>query len=48
LAHENVIVAVAKYDENLLLPLLMEVNKLLTPNKAEEAYCPHSQSDYEG
>jgi hypothetical protein len=39
LANENVIVAVAKYDENLLL---METNKLLTHNKVEEACCLHS------
>ncbi len=38
---ENV-VAIVKYDENLLLFLLMEANKLLTSNKAIEACCLHS------
>ncbi len=42
LGRENVIVAVVKYDEHLLLHLLMEANKLLTPNKVDKACCLHS------
>ncbi len=38
---ESVVVVIAKYDENLLLPLLIEA-KLLTPNKAGKARCFHS------
>jgi len=38
LGHENVVTMVAKYDENLLLPLLMEANKLLMSNKFEGVY----------
>ncbi len=33
LGHENVVVVVVKNDEKLLLPLLMETNKLLKPNR---------------
>jgi hypothetical protein len=38
LGRENAVAVVAKYDEKLLLPLLMEANKLLMPNKVEKAY----------
>jgi hypothetical protein len=48
LGHENVIILVTKYDENLLLPLLMEANKLLMFNRANMAFDLHSQVDYEG
>jgi hypothetical protein len=48
LGHENVIVLVIKYDENLLLPLLMEANKLLMFNRAKMAFDLHSQVDYRG
>jgi len=37
LNHENAIVMVAEYDENLLLPLLTEVNRLLMLARIEEA-----------
>jgi hypothetical protein len=48
LGQENVIIMVTKYDEKLLLPLLMEVNKLLMPNQVEDASNLHSQVDFEG
>ncbi len=41
LGHENAVTMVAKYDENLLLPLLMETNKLLMSNKFEGVYDLH-------
>jgi hypothetical protein len=48
LGHENVIILVTKYDENLLLPLLMEASKLLMFNRAKMAFDLHSQVDYDG
>ncbi len=42
LGHENVILVI-KYDEKLLLFLLMEANKLLMSNKARKAFSIHSQ-----
>jgi hypothetical protein len=48
LGHENVATVVVEYDEKLLLPLLMETNKLLMPNKVEDAFDFHSQVDSEG
>lgn len=42
LGHENVILVI-KYDEKLLLLLLMEANKLLMSNKARKAFSIHSQ-----
>jgi len=48
LDHENAVTMVAKYDENLLLPLLMEANKLLMSNKFEGVYDLHSQVDSKG
>ncbi len=43
LGHENVVIVVIKYDEKLLLLLLMEANKLLMSNKARKAFNIHSQ-----
>lgn len=48
MSHENVVVVVVKNDEKLLLPLLMETNKLLKPNKVGEAFDLHSQVDSKG
>ncbi len=48
LGHENFIILDTKYDENLLLPLLTEANKLLMFNRAKIAFDLHSQVDYEG
>jgi hypothetical protein len=48
LGHENVVVVVVKYDEKLLLPLLMKTNKLLKPNMVGEAFDLHSQVDSKG
>jgi hypothetical protein len=48
LGHENATTMVFEYDENLLLLLLMEANKLLMPNKVEDASNFHSQVDFEG
>ncbi len=39
---------VVKNDEKLLLPLLMETNKLLKLNKVREAFDLHSQVDSKG
>ncbi len=41
LSRENAIAVVVEYDENLLLPLIMEANKLLMPNRVEEVYNLH-------
>jgi hypothetical protein len=43
-----VTIVVVKYDENLLLLLSMEVNKLLMPNKVEMAFGLNSQMDSKG
>jgi hypothetical protein len=43
LGNENVLIVVIKYDEKLLLFLLMEVNKLLMSNKARKTFNIHSQ-----
>lgn len=48
LGHENVVVVVAKNDDKLLLPLLMETNKLLKPNRVGQAFDLHSQVDSKG
>jgi hypothetical protein len=40
-SHENAIEVVAEYDEKLLLPLLMEANKLLMLDKVEEVFNLH-------
>ncbi len=48
LGHENTSIIVAKYDENLLLPLLMEANKLLVLDRVEKKIDLHSQVDFEG
>jgi hypothetical protein len=48
LGHENVAIVVAKNDEKLLLPLLMETNKLLKPNRVGEAFDLHSQVYFKG
>jgi hypothetical protein len=41
------IVVVVEYDEKLLLPLLLEINKLLMHAKVKTTYNIHSQVDYE-
>jgi hypothetical protein len=48
LGHENVVIVVAKNDEKLLLPLLMETNNLLKPNRVGGAFDLHSQVDSKG
>jgi hypothetical protein len=48
LGHENVVIVVVEYDERLLFPLLIEVNKLLMLDKVEKAFDLHSQMDSEG
>jgi hypothetical protein len=48
LGHENALIVAVEYDENLLLFILMEANKLLMPNKVEKAFDLHSQVDFEG
>ncbi len=48
MGHENAIIVVVKYDEKLLLPLLMETNKFLMFNWVETTSNLHSKGDYEG
>jgi hypothetical protein len=48
LGHENVIIVVVEFDENLLFPLLIEANKLLMFDKVEKAFDLHSKMDFEG
>jgi hypothetical protein len=44
---EIIIVVIVKYDKNLLLPLLMEANKLLMLDRVETTCNLHSQVDFE-
>ncbi len=48
MGHEYATLMVAKYDENLLLHLLMESNKFLMPNKVKATCNLHSKGDFEG
>ncbi len=48
MGHENATLMVAKYDEKLLLSLLMEANKFLMLNKVETTSNIHSKGDSEG
>jgi hypothetical protein len=48
LGHENVAIVIAKHDEKLLLQLLMEVNKLLTFEKAKTTFNFHLEGDSKG
>ncbi len=48
MGHENVIIVVVEFDENLLFPLLIEANKLLMFDKVEKAFDLHSKMDFEG
>ncbi len=48
LGRENITIIIVKYDENLLLPLLMEANKLLLLDTVEKKFDLHSQVDVEG
>jgi len=48
LGRENTTIIIVKYDENLLLPLLMEANKLLMLDRVEKKFDLHSQVDFEG
>ncbi len=41
LGNENVVIVVIKYDEKLLLFLLMKANKLLMSNKAKKTFSIH-------
>jgi hypothetical protein len=45
---ENTTIIIVKYDENLLVPLLMEANKLLILDRVEKKFDLHSQVDFEG
>jgi hypothetical protein len=48
LGYEIVIVVVVEYDENLLLPLLMETKKLLMFKNVQMTSNLHSQVDSKG
>jgi hypothetical protein len=47
LGHENVIIVVVEFDENLLFLLLIEANKLLILEKVAEVFDLHSLMDFE-
>jgi hypothetical protein len=48
LGHQNVAIVVAKYDEKILLQLLMELNKLLMFEKVKTTFNFHLENDSKG
>jgi hypothetical protein len=48
LGHENVAIVVAKYDEKILLQLLMEVNKLLMLEMSKTTFNSRLKGDFKG